>query len=287
MEVWVSKGFLVLAQNTTDVDYIQQAYALALSIKFSQNTVSSISIVTNDIVPDEYKSVFDHIIPIPWFNEGTRYKAENRWKLYHITPYEETIVLDTDMLLLEDITEWWNYCSNHYLKFASRIKNHKNELVTDTVYRKTFIINKLPSPYFALHYFKKSQAAYEFYKVLEFVCNNWEWCYTKFAPEEYQDWLSMDLAVAIAIEITGEYASVFDSCSPLEFTHMKPMIQSWDAVPANWQDGVHSLLTKKGDFLVGNTKQSKLFHYVEKSFLNDKIIKRLKELANGKTASTV
>jgi hypothetical protein len=283
----VSKGFVVLAQNTTDVDYVQQAYALALSIKFSQSIVKNISIITNNAIPDEYKWAFDNIIPIPWFTDGTRYQAENRWKIYHVTPYEETIVLDTDMLLLEDITEWWNYSSNHNLKFASRIKNHKNEVVIDTVYRKTFIVNRLSSPYFALHYFKKSSEAYDFYKVLEFVCNNWEWCYTTFAPEEYQNWLSMDLAVAIAIEITGRHDAVNDMCSPLEFTHMKPMIQLWDAVPTNWQDGVHSLLTKKGDLLVGNTKQSKLFHYVENKFITDKVIKRLEELANGKSGTTV
>lgn len=283
----MSKGFVVLAQNTSDVDYVQQAYALALSIKFSQSNVKNISVITNNAIPDEYKWAFDKIIPIPWFTDGTRYQAENRWKIYHVTPYEETIVLDTDMLLLEDITEWWNYSSNHNLKFASRIKNHKNEVVIDTVYRKTFIVNQLSSPYFALHYFKKSSEAYDFYKVLEFVCNNWEWCYTTFAPEEYQNWLSMDLAVAIAIEITGRHDAVNDMCSPLEFTHMKPMIQLWDAVPTNWQDGVHSLLTKKGDLLVGNTKQSKLFHYVENKFITDKVIKRLEELANGKSGTTV
>jgi hypothetical protein len=283
----VSKGFVVLAQNTKEVDYVQQAYALALSIKFSQRIVKNISIITNNVVPDEYKWVFDNIIPIPWYTDGTRYQAENRWKIYHATPYEETIVLDTDMLLLEDITEWWSYSSNHNLKFASRIKNHKNEVVIDTVYRKTFIANKLSNPYFALHYFKKSQEAYDFYKVLEFVCNNWEWCYTAFAPEEYQHWLSMDLAVSIAIEITGRHDAVNDACSPLEFVHMKPMIQMWDAVPTNWQDGVHSLLTKKGDLIVGNIKQSKLFHYVEKDFLTNKTLNRLEELAHGNTKAPV
>ena len=124
----VSKGFLVLAQNTDDVDYVKQAYALALSIKFSQTTVTSISLVTNNIVPAEYLEVFDNVIPIPWYKEGTRYQAENRWKLYHVTPYAETIVLDTDMLLLEDISEWWNYCGNHNLKFCSKIKNHKKAM---------------------------------------------------------------------------------------------------------------------------------------------------------------
>jgi hypothetical protein len=281
----VSKGFLLLAQNTEDVDYVQQAYALALSIKFSQQHITNVSLITNNEVPAEYKWAFDNIIPIPWYKEGTRYQAENRWKFYHVTPYDETIVLDSDMLLIEDISQWWNYCSNHNLKFCSKIKNHKNDIIVDTVYRKTFNVNKLSSPYFALQYFKKTTPAYEFYKVLEFVCNNWEWCYTQFAPEEYQNWLSMDLATAIAIEITGMHDSVIDNCSPLEFTHMKPKIQEWDMAPVSWQDGVHTVLTTRGDLVVGNIKQSKLFHYVENNFLTDKIIKRLEELADGKKKS--
>jgi hypothetical protein len=282
MEITVSKGFVVLAKNTDDTDYVKQAYALALSIHATQSE-TAISIITNDNVPEEYQEVFDQIIPIPWEDQkSSRYVAEHRWKIYHVTPYDETIVLDSDMLLIEDISQWWDYCSNHNLKFCSRIKNHKNDITIDTVHRKTFIVNKLTSPYFALHYFKKTTPAYEFYKVLEFVCNNWEWCYTQFAPEEYQNWLSMDLATAIAVEITGQYDSVMDAVNPMEFVHMKTGIQGWDMAHSSWQDAVPFLLNSRGELVVGNIKQPKLFHYVEKSFLSKKIIARLEGIANGK-----
>ncbi len=42
-----------------------------------------------------FKSLFDNIIDIPWIEEQ-RYAVEHRWKLYHISPYEETVVLDTN-----------------------------------------------------------------------------------------------------------------------------------------------------------------------------------------------
>lgn len=278
------RGFLVLAQNTDTVDYIKQAYALALSIKASQQTVTSISLVTNDVVPEEYVEIFDQIIPIPWIDESkdSTLKAENRWKLYYTSPYYETIVLDTDMLLLEDISLWWEYCSNYDLKFCSRIKNYKLDVVNDTYHRKAFIANHLTNPYFALHYFKKCPTAEQFYKVLEFISNNWEWCYTKFAPVEYQNWLSMDLASAIAIEIMGLQSEVVDVSSPMEFIHMKVPIQGWSPMPASWQDTVPFMLNSKGELIVGNIKQSKLFHYVEKNFITTKILTKLQELANGK-----
>ena len=240
----MSKGFLIFAQNTDSVNYLEQAYALALSIKYSQLSVKNVSVVTSDEVPTNYKLVFDKIIPIPWVDTTTssRYATEHRWKLYHVSPYEETIVLDADMLFLEDITTWWDYCSKHDLKICNRIKNYKLEVVTDTFHRKTFIANKLSEPYIALHYFKKSDIAYEFYKTLEFVCNNWEWCWDKFAPLEYQQTCSLDLATAVSIEILMCHNTIFDNNSPLEFIHMKAHLQGWDNHSEKWQDTVPSLL---------------------------------------------
>jgi len=284
MEVWVSKGFLIFAQNTDSVNYLEQAYALALSIKYSQISVSAVSIVTSDKVPKKYKSVFDKIIPTPWTDgsANSRYATEHRWKLYHVSPYEETMVLDADMLMLEDISTWWDYCGNYNLKICSRIKNYKLEVVRDTFHRKTFIANHLSEPYIALHYFKKSNSAHEFYKTLEFVCNNWEWCWSRFAPIEYQDTCSLDLATAVAIEILMCQDTVFDKHSPLEFIHMKAHLQGWDNPSENWQDTVSSVLNTKGDLVVGNIKQSKLFHYIEKDFITPRFLKRLEDLANGK-----
>ena len=278
--VAVSKGFLIFAQNTDNVDYIKQAYALALSIKFSQKSVTAVSLVTNSDVPKEYLNAFDQIIPIPWFteNKDDPLQGQHRWKLYHISPYTETIVLDSDMLMLEDISIWWDYCNAYDIKFCSRVKNYKLDEIYDTVHRKAFKANNLTNPYFALHYFKKSDVAHAFYKVLEFVVNNWAWCYKKFAPEYYQNWLSMDLASAVAIEIAGLHDEAVDIASPLEFIHMKPAIQGWPTTPNRWLDVVPYVFNKRGELMVGNIKQSRLFHYVDKNFINDDILEKLETL---------
>lgn len=271
----MSKGFLVAAQNSSTVDYIKQAYVLALSIKNSQKEVFNISIMTNDHVPEDYSWVFDKIIPIPWVDESqkTDWKVENRWKLYHVSPYEETIVLDVDMLMLEDVTLWWRHCSNYELVFCSKVKNYKNEIILkDKVHRAAFIENDLSNPYFGLHYFKKTDFVHEFYKTLEFVVYNWEWCWTKFAPLYYQKWLSMDLAAAIVIDMLDCHSAVLDSVGPLEFVHMKPGIQNWEDSSQKWTDMVPYYLNDKGSIFVANIKQSKLFHYVEKDFLDDNIL---------------
>jgi hypothetical protein len=273
----VSKGFVVLAQNTETVDYVKQAYALALSIKNTQKTVTKISLITNDPVPVQYKHVFDKIIEIPWGDLAINptWKIENRWKIFHVSPYLETIVLDTDMLFLDDISDWWEYCSTSDLKFCSKIKNYKNETITtDTVHRKTFIANNLSNPYVALFYFKKSDLALSFFKILEFVIKNWEFCSKTITSTSPQKWLSIDLATAMAIYIMGIEEQVIDSCSPLEFTHMKPAIQGWSPVPSSWQNVV-SFNFENGVMLVGNYRQQFLFHYVEKDFLTDNILVKL------------
>ena len=275
----MSKGFLVFAQNTDTVDYVRQAYALALSIKTSQHTVTDISLVTNTIVPEEYKSVFDQIISIPWWKEeGTSLQAEHRWKLYHSTPYDETIVLDGDMLFLDDVSDWWEHLSNHEIKFCSRVLNYKGQVIgADTYHRKAFIANNLPNPYYALHYFKKTDKVLAFYKALEFVINNWELCYGKFAPKEYQNWVSMDLSSAIAIDIVGLHGDAIDAGCPLEFVHMKAPLQGWTPIPLSWQEAVPVHYNKNKELLVGNIKQPKLFHYVEKNFLTDTLLAKLED----------
>jgi len=104
----MDKGFCILAQNNSSTDYVRQAYALALSIhKF--NNDQKVTIITNDIVPEKYKSVFDQIVPIPWTDqaEGKDWKIENRWKVYHASPYEYTIVMDADMIVTHNIEHWW------------------------------------------------------------------------------------------------------------------------------------------------------------------------------------
>jgi hypothetical protein len=281
----VSKGFLLFAQNTDTVDYVQQAYALALSIKNSQKEITNVSLITNNTVPKKYLRAFDQIIPIPWFEEigNSPLAAEHRWKFYHVTPYHETIVLDTDMLMSGDISDWWIYCSNFDIKFCSHINNYKQEHIPlDTFHRKTFIANRLTNPYFACHYFKKSDIAYDFYKVLEFVCNNWEACYTIYAPDYYQKWLSMDLAAAITIEITGLQQTAIDRLNPMKFVHMKIPLQGWPSGADRWQDIVPFVLNNKGELVVGNIKQPQLFHYVEKDFLSKEIISQLEELIDAK-----
>lgn len=274
----MSKGFLVLAQNS-DTDYLKQAYALAKSIKKTQTVHNNISLVTNDIVPEQYQNVFDNIIPIPFDDaaKSSEWKVENRWKLYYASPYDETIVLDSDMLFLEDMTSLWKYCSDKELHFTSKVVDHKNRQVVDVVYRKTFVENNLPNLYCGLFYFKKSDFCLEFFKTLEFVVYNWQKMFAEITPKNTQKFFSLDVATSITAKILNIEDLITSKNSPFKFVHMKPAIQGWEPTPGSWLS--QTLINFNNDFelYINNFKQQGLFHYVEDDFLTDKIL----EILNG------
>ena len=275
----MSDGFCLLAQNNSEVDYIKQAYALAVSIhKFNKG--QNVSLITNDEVPEEYKHVFDKIIDIPWTDqaEHTDWKIENRWKVYHASPYEHTIVMDVDMLVLHDITHWWKELKKRNLFFVSNVKNYRNENVTTRYYRKTWDENNLPNLYSAFYYFKKSDEAHEFFKLLEIIMINWELFYGRFAGNYYQKWCSMDLSCSIASKILDNTLNITDPTSFITFTHMKPHCQNWHEVPSKWTTVLGGYFTKDKTMMVGNFLQRNILHYVEPEFLTDRLISRLESV---------
>lgn len=275
----MNKGFCVYAQNNGKTNYVRQAYALALTIK-CHCPEEKISIITNDKLTKKQQQVFDNIIPIPWEDQSknSNWKVENRWKIYHASPYDRTIVMDADMIVLDNISHWWKELEKRKLFFVSNVRTYRNEVVTSNFYRKTFVDNGLPNLYSGIHYFEKSDYAKSFYVLLELIVTNWELFYTKYAKERYQNWCSIDLCAAIACKILGNENNITEPNSFITFTHMKPAIQNWGSVPDKWTKVIGSYLQSDGKLMLGNFVQQNVLHYVEDEFLTDDIIKKLEKL---------
>ncbi len=271
----MSKGHVFLAQNS-DVDYVKQAYALALSIKL-YNTENQTCIITNDPVPEKYKHVFDYIVPIPWKDSaiGSKWKIENRWKIIYATPFEENIVYDTDMLLLESNDHWWKYFENKDLCFTTRVTDYRHNIVTSNYYRKAFTDNGLDNIYTGAFYFKKVKTAYEFFKWLEIIVVHWQKFYRIHLKNNPQRFCSIDLSAALALKFM-DYP--VDQGGIPSFVHMKPGIQGWKSIPPRWTNVLNSFIDDKFNLKVGNFQQSGLFHYVEEQFLTDDFVKKLEEV---------
>ena len=268
-----NQGFFVVAQNSTDCDYVKQAYYLAKSIQRSQSTVKNISLMTNNVVPTEYVSAFDKIIKIQARADHAanwEWKVQNRWKAYHDSPYHETILLDADMLVLSDLSQVWKKLQDHNLYFTSQVKNFRGDILTDRVYRKTFIENQLPNLYSGFCYFKKSEESLEFWKLVELITLNWEKFYGEFSPKNYQKFYSLDVTISIAAKILA-LENCFDNNQICSFTHMKSLIQGWHSVHPDWTKVAQVEIIDAETIYINQFKQSGVLHYIENSFLEDYI----------------
>jgi hypothetical protein len=270
----MSNGVCVLAQNNKSTDYVRQTYALALSI-LAHNPNTNISLITNDDVANEYKDVFDKIIPIPWGDSAQRkdWKIDNRWKVYHTTPYRNTMVFDADMLVLENVDNHWQEDSTE-LTFTGKVSTYRNETVTSNYYRKTFESNNLPNVYSAMYMFRKCEKTKAFFILLELIMKNHNLFYKKYAPSNIQKWNSVDLSAAIALKILDRHKTAIDT-ELFNVTHMKPYIQNCYATSTKWTDFL--TVDLNDSIMINGYKQKGIFHYVEDEFLTQDVMTWLKE----------
>lgn len=268
-------NFTILAQNNKH-DYVKQAYLCGLSIK-ATNPDSKICLVTNESVNEKVTALFDDIVDIPWEDtaQTSNWKIENRWKIYHATPYDKTIVLDSDMLVLDNLSNWWDFLQNYKVFFTTNVLTYRGAPVTSVYYRKAFRNHNLPNLYSGFNYFEKSEEAHEFYKWLELVMNNWELFYGQFAGgKHFQKFPSVDLSAAIVTKILNcENRVTSPTTTYPYFVHMKTHCQDWKYLTTDrWQDKVGVYLDTALNLKIGNFKQNGIFHYTEKDFVNDEII---------------
>lgn len=277
-----TRGIVVLAQNSATADYVLQASLLAMSLKIT-NPNEKISVITDDVVPEDYVPLFDNIISIPYGDDAknSEWKIENRWKIFHATPYDRTLVLDTDMLVLQDISSWWNFLENYELYFTSNVYTYRGDKATDDFYRKAFTANKLPNLYSGLHYFEKTDFTLEFYTWLELVMKNWQLFYGTYVKEHYPGRPSVDVSAAIVSKILDCNERITNKVNKFpSFTHMKPMVQDWTEPKDKWQDCVGAYITRDCEIKLGNHKQSGILHYTENDFVTTELIERYRNKAH-------
>ena len=114
----MTNGVLLFAHNNEQIDYVAQACFLAKRVKQYLNLPTSL--VTDDVerVKKFYKGdeVFDKIIASEikrknrkTYNDGTlskkvlEFKNYNRSDAYDISPYDKTLVMDTDYIVSNDL----------------------------------------------------------------------------------------------------------------------------------------------------------------------------------------
>ena len=105
---------------------------------------------------------------------------------------------------------------------------------------------------------------------------NWKVFYKKYAPNNFQNWCSVDVSVAIALKILGIEGNTLHNDSLLSFTHMKSRVQNLNNTPSKWTD-VLPVDLDNSNILINGYKQSGVLHYVEDEFLTDDVVQWLEE----------
>ena len=259
----MSRGYLVMAQG----NYLEMAIALAESIKKTQTTVNNISIVVDSETVD-HPAVDKFIVLIDDISGNAEWKIHNRAFFYELSPYDETVILDADMLFLEDVGHWWNYMSKFEMLCTSKVKTYRNQFVVDNPYRKTFISNQLPNVYSAFTYFKKTDLTKAVFNLVTNIIIYWDEWTLRYTPEDRQIRPSLDVALALAIKVIGIEDEVLSPFDFPTFTHMKSGCQGWKNYSEDWQAHL-GVYNSDAGIRLGNHLQSGILHYVDKGFLKE------------------
>jgi len=276
-------GYLIVVSSNKEVDYLKLAYALALSIKNTQKPgYDKVALVIDNPEPiKNLKSpwVFDHVI---------KWDKETHWDgrswMDQLSPFENTVCLDADMLFLRDYSHWIDYFVKHKdLYVASKAYTYRGEEITSDFYRKAFTKNKIPSLYSMFTFFKKNtDIATEFFELGRFILKN---------PIEFKNLYMSDFRPKVVgtDEAFGLAAKILDIADDIahdldfpKLVHLKPMIQNWPWAAERVTEHAGFYFNMHGNLKIGNYQQYDIVHYVEKDLITDEIVSMLEEIAWNK-----
>lgn len=116
----MNQGVILIARNNTEIDYIKQAIFLAKRVRKYLDLPTSLVTDNVDYLYNTYKNsvdVFDKIIQVDndkkysykkyydgiFAKKQLEFKNSNRSSVYDLSPYDETLLLDTDFVVSNDI----------------------------------------------------------------------------------------------------------------------------------------------------------------------------------------
>lgn len=184
----MTKGILVFARNNTQVDYVTQAYYLAKRAKKYMNLPVSVVTDNLDYIKNtfkDYKKVFDKVIVLDYttnftlkrYNDGSlvgkqlEFKNDTRPLAYEKSPYDETLLLDTDYIISNDVLlNCFDQNQNFLIyKDAYDLANFRDysefDFVSDT---------SVPFYWATVVFFRKTEENKIFFNLLQHIQDNWQ-----------------------------------------------------------------------------------------------------------------
>jgi hypothetical protein len=209
----MSQGVLLFANNNAQIDYVKQAIYCAKRIK--EHLGLSVSLVTEDGDYTEsafpfYKKYIDNIIKTErtinlqkkkyrdgvYAHKTLEWKNKSRSDCYDLTPYDETLVMDTDFLVANNqLTK----CFETEYDFLIT-KSFKDVGCNRDLSYFTNISDRSVNMYWAtVFYFKKSDTMKMYFDLVKHIKENWD--YYRLIYQIPDRTFRNDFAFSIAIHI--------------------------------------------------------------------------------------
>ena len=214
----MSKGVLLFAHNNDTVDYVQQAVFCAKRVKRFLNLpvtlVTDKQSVTN--FPYDITKYIDTIVYQDVENQhnfrtfrssGTdsvrdKWFNTNRFLAYELSPYYQTLVLDTDVVLcnsnllqLFESNKQFS-ATKHYKQFSHMVEDPSAAKIS---------LNSIPMYWATMMYFTKSSIAQTVFDTVHHIHNSWLWYKNLYGLSSAK--FRNDYAFSIAIHIMNGFQS--------------------------------------------------------------------------------
>lgn len=212
----MTKGVLLFAFNSDNCNYYSMAEYTAKRINYFLNL--PVTLITNEeSLPEVPNYNFDHIILADADNTNKRefglWLNKGRYRAYDLTPYDETLLLDTDymvnstqLLKLFDIdNDFMCHSDTEFLTYLDA----PQEIISSRSFQTLWA---------TVVKFNKTNRVNQIFQCLEMVQNNYEF-YSNlydFVPMPYRN----DYALTIALRIVNGHMIPKEDIIPWKLTHI-------------------------------------------------------------------
>lgn len=187
----MSRGIVIFAQNNEYINYAEQACACAGYARRNLSLFDEVCLITNsETLQSEEKLIneyFDNVIVsdnfqpenIRLFKDTTDkldyapFKNMSRSEVYKLSPYDETLVIDSDYFIMNDILDQvWN--SDNDVMINSKYRDISGRHKENIEYIDNFSI---PMYWATVFYFKKSDFAENLFTLISHIKHNYKYYY--------------------------------------------------------------------------------------------------------------
>tara|TARA_B100000470_G_C19791780_1_gene392512 strand:- start:1669 stop:2523 length:855 start_codon:yes stop_codon:yes gene_type:complete len=215
----MTKGVILFANNNDEIDYVRQAIFCAKHIKKHLNLPVSLITDSEKHLQTKYPhliDIFDKVISAEkiqvyqrkTFRDGRQVSKKLQWNnfnrsdAYNLTPYDETIVMDTDYIVGNDLLLNCFKLNDDFMIWKDSLyinpygKPWEIRYVSDT---------SIEMYWATVFYFKKNKKMETFFELLKYIKENWNyyrWIY-QISGRNFRN----DFAFSIAIHIMNGFES--------------------------------------------------------------------------------